>query len=209
MTNLRCVHYHLAGAGGDHPSCLPVGHLEGIALLDIETTSLVADYGIVLSWAFKELGGRVISDVIAPGELRSRTLDRRIVKSLVTRLSDYDTIVTFNGQAFDLPFVRTRAFRHGFDRLLPRQRTIKHIDVYLVSRGLLRMSHRRQENIERLLTHRSTKVRLTPEAWEGLLSGKSTAYWGLLRRNISDVRTLEAIYKRLSPFMNPLSRRYV
>src|SRR3990167_1018040 len=74
---------------------------EHAIILDVETTDFSADIGIMLSWAIKPVGGKVISDVITREELFNGQLDRRICRSLVAELEKADAVITYFGTGFD------------------------------------------------------------------------------------------------------------
>src|SRR6266568_4139026 len=88
-------------------------------ILDIETTSLEADAGTLVSAGLMSDKGR--------GEYldAKRTSDEKsLLLKLLKRLESYDVMVTWNGRSFDVPFLTTRLMKHSVD-----------------PRPILRMSH--------------------------------------------------------------------
>src|SRR6266567_932002 len=75
-----------------------------IVILDIETTSLEADAGTLVS-------AGLMSDVGRGEYLEAkRTSDEKpLLLKLVKRLERYDVMVTWNGRSFDIPFLYVRA----------------------------------------------------------------------------------------------------
>ena len=66
---------------------------EKTAVLDIETSNLKADYGIVLTWCLKPLGKKTLFDVITPADIakgRNGDEDRRVVRSCIDACLQYD-----------------------------------------------------------------------------------------------------------------------
>lgn len=104
-----------------------------IAILDIETTSLAADSGIVVGIGLmSEKGPPEYISVRKTGE------EKQALSKLVSRLGKYDVIVTWNGRGFDLPFLVTRFLSHGLD---PRPLASKrHVDLNEVVKGRLRLT---------------------------------------------------------------------
>src|SRR5438093_13520593 len=101
-------------------------HLDNPVILDLETSSLEADAGVVV-------GAGLITEKSESYYLESRRTgeERDLLVRLAKRLDEYPTIVTWNGRTFDLPFLVMRMLNQGLD-----SRTIlyKHndIDIYLV-----------------------------------------------------------------------------
>ena len=107
------------------------GHEERIGFFDIETSNLVADFGIMLSYAI--LDGKtntVLSSVLTPHDIKTANFgdeDRRLVSACITDLAKFDRIVTYYGSRFDVPFLRARALSTGLD--FPNYGTLKHTDL--------------------------------------------------------------------------------
>jgi len=112
MSEQRCIHRHTIKT---HPNCFRMGLIKydwwtnkRIAYLDIETSDLKADFGIVLSWCLKFKNEKFIySDVITKKDIENRTFDKRIIESLLKELEKVDIVVTYYGTNFDIPFLRT------------------------------------------------------------------------------------------------------
>lgn len=96
---------------------------ERIALVDIETTGLTPGYDqITVIGLADRNGSRAFVAKPMPGD---EPLDR-----FPQAIRDYDLIVTFNGENFDLPFIE-RQFREGGFRF-----DLPHIDLLVLSRSL-------------------------------------------------------------------------
>jgi uncharacterized protein YprB with RNaseH-like and TPR domain len=72
---------------------------ERIGFLDIETSNLVADFGIILSYCIKPLGhGKKIDEArITKKDIREGREDGRVVEKLLRDLAKYDRVVTYYG----------------------------------------------------------------------------------------------------------------
>lgn len=104
-----------------------------IAVLDIETTSLEADAGVVIGAGLATETGR--SEYL---EATRTSEERSLLVKLEKRLESFDVIVTWNGRGFDLPFLTTRLMRHELD---PRSLLRKpHIDLADIVRSRLRLT---------------------------------------------------------------------
>lgn len=100
-----------------------------VILLDIETTGLVSEKNKVI------LGGLLVfsenpSDVI---QFFSETKadEKQILGQLIPFLASADIIVSYNGNAFDLPFLNKRLLKNGFHDQIP---LYKSFDLYRLFR---------------------------------------------------------------------------
>src|SRR5205807_8460235 len=96
-----------------------------IVILDIETTSLEADAGVLV--------GAGLMSVVGPGEYleaRRTSEEKSLLSKLVKRLESYDVLVTWNGRSFDIPFLTTRFMKNVLEsRLFLRMSQIVIADV--------------------------------------------------------------------------------
>lgn len=96
---------------------------ERIALVDIETTGLTPGYDqITVIGLADRKGARAFVAKPMPGD---EPIDR-----FPQALKDYDLIVTFNGENFDLPFIERHFRDTGFKFDLP------HLDLLVMARAL-------------------------------------------------------------------------
>ncbi len=211
MMNIRCVHRHTID---EHPSCFfnnavlekqyvketdqPWYTYPGykIAYLDIETTSLHADGGYVLTWCLKEKGvDDIYYDVITKKELSNYSIDKRIVQSLVKRLRDYKIVVTYYGTPFDIPFLRTRALRWGLD--FPAYGEIYTWDLYYTVKSKLSLSRNSLEAACQMLGI-DGKTHIDRKVWELASLGEPKSLEEVLTHNKYDVIILEKLHDRLT-----------
>lgn len=215
---LRCKHRHTIE---EHPSCFAQGYVDDkdfekktgqpwykypayrIGYLDIETTQLNGDYGFMLSWCIKEKDGKIYYDVISKKDLSSYSFDYRIVKSLIGQLKSFKIIITYYGDRFDLPFIRTRALYHKLE--FPAYGEIYTWDLYWTVRSKLKLSRNTLENACRLVGIEG-KTHLDSLVWMKASLGESTALKTVLEHNKADVEILEALHNQLEPFRKWLKR---
>src|SRR5213593_775188 len=102
-------------------------------ILDIETSSLEADAGVMLGAGLLPENGRAEYFGV------KRTRDEKdALAKVVSRLTPFDVIVTWNGGSFDIPYLTTRLLSHGLD-----PRTVigkRHIDLNEVVKRRLRLT---------------------------------------------------------------------
>lgn len=196
----RCAHRHTYL---DHYDCflreqeqLPP---ERVGFWDIESTSLKADYGQMLSWAIKDgASDTIYYDVITAKDIRKGVEDKRIVQSMVDTFKLFDRVVTFYGSRFDAPFSRTRALITGVE--FPAYGTLKHTDAYMMARSRINLSSKRLENCCRQLLGYTNKTRIETQHWRGGMRGDKKALDYIVEHNCYDVVDLEKLYNVIEPF---------
>src|SRR2546422_9798184 len=81
-----------------------------VIILDIETTSLEADGGIVVGVGLAPEKGR--SEYFQVKRTRE---EEAALSKPAQRIQAYDVLVTWYGRGFDIPFLATRFLKHGLD----------------------------------------------------------------------------------------------
>jgi len=201
LYNHSCKHRHRFS---EHPTCFlekykdQLATIQRIAIIDIETTNLNADFGYILCYSLKELDGELIHRCVTPQEIKSSTFDKNIVRQFLKDIKEYDNLVTYYGSRFDLPYIRTRALRWGFD--FPGWGDYLSTDVYYIAKAKLRTHRKRLETVCDLLGIPSKAHRLNPEVWMKAQAGSKRALDYISLHCDEDVLSLEAVYKRLVNF---------
>lgn len=199
MSEPRCKHRHTAAT---HPGCFkkpeekkPANWWDGkrIGFLDIEATGLKANFGFMLSWAIKERNGPTKSDVITSDEMMSRVFDKRITKSLLDEILKYDVVVTYYGTGFDIPFIRSRAFKHNIP-FIPLGK-VSHWDLYYQVRNKLKLSRSSLEVATKFLGIQG-KNHVEEGVWLLATYGDTKSLGYVLDHNVRDVVILEKLYER-------------
>lgn len=174
-----------------------------IGFLDIETSNLDADFGIMLCYTIKELDGPTIGARITKYDLR-HGLDKKVVTNIIKDMMKFDLLVTFYGTKFDIPFIRTRALNLRLK--FPEFGTIQHKDMYFAARSKLRLSSNRLINVGRIILGKSTKTRIDSRHWIKALQGDARAINYIYDHCKRDTADLEKVYKKLLPFIKNTSR---
>jgi len=188
----------------EHYGCYK-GHQERLGFFDIESSNLVADFGIMLSYAIKDgSSDKIYSSVLTPQDIKKAQFgneDKQLVTQCLEDLAQFDRIVTYYGSRFDVPFLRARAISVGLD--FPNYGTQKHTDLYFIIRGRVALSSKRLENACRVLLGETNKTRIESKYWRGGVRGdeKSLAY--ILNHNKKDVIDLEKLYRKMINFSRP------
>ena len=165
---------------------------------DLETTSLAADFGIVLCAVIKPAGGKAVvfrgDSYPAWGENRSN--DSELVTDVVNELARYDIWVAHNGARFDVPYLRTRLMRWGLEPLVTR----KLVDPVQLARNKLRLSFNGLSSVANHLGCNS-KTDVEPQAWlRASLDGNSKAMDYIVQHCVEDVKTLEKVVTALKAY---------
>lgn len=171
---------------------------ERTATLDIETSNLKADYGIVLTWCLKPLGGEVISGVITPKDIRkgrNGDEDRRVVRDCIDACLKFDKLITYFGKRFDVPYLRARALH--MDEPFPYFGSIHHVDVFDIVKHRFCMSRKSQEVACRFLLNHTDKTHFDGSIWRDAARGQHKALMEVLDHNVKDVNDLEKLYLKV------------
>lgn len=198
---LRCKHRHTQA---EHPQCFMNGKLIDEAqwwkqlrtgYLDIETSQFDAVYGYMISWALYDPRlGTTYSDCINLKDIQSGDFDKRLVKSLLNCMSNYDCVVTYYGTGFDIPYIRTRAFYHKLPFFT--MGTIKHIDLYYLVRGKLKLRRNGLDSATALFGIKG-KNHVDPRIWVSASAGNKKALSYVIDHNLQDVWVLEELHRKL------------
>lgn len=121
----------------------------GTLLLDIETTGFSAKYCSIylIGCAVRRDDQLLLTQFFA----ETPAQEEEILVAFANYLSDKGSIITFNGQAFDLPFLEERAKRTGTPLSLNK---LISIDLYRVARkyrAILHLPSYKQKSIEEAL----------------------------------------------------------
>jgi len=181
-----------------------------VGYLDIETTDLKANFGFMLSWCIKARDKKKIDySLITKKEIFDGDTDKRLVVELFEAIKNYDVLYVHWGadRRFDVPFIRTRAFWHNLEHLLPNKFDKFVFDTWPIARNKLRLSSNRLDTIAEALG--ITDVRKTPlstRQWQAAGMGNVKALKYILDHNKKDVIILEAVHKKLELVENKIYR---
>lgn len=190
---------HSRHTGVEHWKCyLKYGMAqERMGFLDIETSNLKADYGIMFGYCIKPNdGGEIVERFVTKEELgREKCMDRKVIQELIDDIQTFDRVVTHYGTRFDIPFSRARAEYHELE--WPEYGIIYHTDTYYMARRALCISSNRLENVCNHLFGESNKTRILARHWVRALQGDKKALEYIADHCRKDVIDLERVYNRL------------
>lgn len=177
---------------------------EKIGFLDIETSNLDANWGIILSYCIKDKDSdKIYSEVINEKDIKKYPQDQtdnRIVRKLIKDLGQFDRVVTHYGRRFDIPYIRTRALIMEIP--FPFFGSIQNDDTWVIARRKLKLNSNRLDTIERALFNETQKTRLEPKYWIAGSRGDKRALNYILEHNKRDVLALEKIWFKLKDFVS-------
>lgn len=176
---------------------------EKIGFVDIETSNLDANWGIILTYCIKVRGSKkILHDQINKVDIRKYPddqSDKRIVRHLIKDMLRFDRIVTHYGRRFDIPFTRTRALICGVPH--PHFGSISNDDVWCIARKKLKLNSNRQGTVHRALFGKSSKSHLDMRYWVAAARGNKKALNHVLEHNRIDVIELEESWEVLKDFV--------
>lgn len=128
--------------------------------------------------------------------------DRFVCEAFHKVLAEADVIVAHNGDQFDYKYLKTRMLFHGLDVLAPQAS----IDTYKVAKTQFNLNSNKLDYIGHFLGLGRKKT--TPKGlWLDVLRGDRKAIKIMVAYNKRDVTLLEAVFKKLLPFVpNHVSR---
>jgi uncharacterized protein YprB with RNaseH-like and TPR domain len=203
LASHRCKHRHTYA---EHYSCYLRENPENlrIGFLDIETSNLKANFGIVFCYCIlDDLTDEIVSRVVTKKELK-KSLDKYVVAQCIKDLHLFDTVVTYYGSRFDLPFLRTRAKWWGLK--FPIFGTIRHKDIYYVVKNKFCLNSNRLETACRAIIGSTEKNKVDATHWIRALQGNNKSLSYILDHNERDVRDLKRIYHAVMPYVKETFR---
>lgn len=223
MNRLVCVHRHSLA---DHPQCAVEGNIidrrenqlkpwyqeEGskIGILDIEASGLNADFSQMLSWALKTKDGPIYYDYITKEELFNGTYDKRLIQSLLTKLKEYQIIIGYYSNGYDIPYVRAKALHYGLEfpgyQLAPKKNggtkfvpTLFSWDLYPVVKYKLNLS---RNSLDAACSYLGIKGKtpLDKEVWRRGAYGEPEAIQEIVIHNVADADITDQLHTKLCDF---------
>lgn len=200
----RCRHSHTYI---EHYNCYLEENPEhgNIGFLDIETSNLKANMGIVYSYCIKDgKSDNVLYRVITKKELFSDDMDKAVITQLVEDIRKFDILVTYYGTRFDIPFIRSRAVHHGID--YPAYGENIHIDLYYLIRNKFQLTRNSLQTACAFLLGHTDKTLVEWKYWMKAMQGNQEALDYILEHNKYDVLDLEKLYDKVIPFRKRLDQ---
>jgi DNA polymerase elongation subunit (family B) len=200
----RCNHGH-NGISHYNCYCREGKKKEKIGYLDIETSNLKANFGIILCYCIKPQGSnRILHNTITKKDLQTGDMDKNLVRKCVRDMRKFDRIVGHYSSRFDLPFVRTRALIHKLD--FPKYGEILQTDTWTMAKNCLALHSNRQAVIAETLLGKTVKTRIKQAYWIKALQGDRKAIDYVLDHCIKDVKDLEKDHLKLLAYSRKTSK---
>ena len=173
---------------------------ERIGFIDIETSHLQGDFGIMFCYCIKVSGeDKIYSSKISKKDYTSGHFDKRVVEDCIKDMQHFDRLIGYYSTKFDIPFIRTRALVHNIE--FPVYSSIIHNDVYYMIRNRFRLHRNRLENACRTLIGSTEKNHIDPEKWIKALQGDAKSIDYIVDHCERDVRDLERLYYKVFDFV--------
>lgn len=148
----------------------------------------------LMSYSWKELGSKT-TNFVHMHEFKNQA---EFVKSLADILNSADMTIAHNGINFDDKMANTFFIRHGVDRPSP----FKSIDTLKVARRKFRFPSNSLGDLGQYLGLGDKEVVNYGDVEEAFLEGDKKAIKAMKKYNNRDVELLEAVYKKLLPYID-------
>lgn len=175
---------------------------ERTGFLDIETSNLKANFGIVLCWCILDDEGNLYEDWMTKADVESGTEDMRVVETCIDTMKLFDRVCGHYSTYFDIPFLRTRALIHGLE--FPGVGELYHTDVWRMARKSLCLHSNRQAVVAESLYGKTVKTRISHPDWRQAMMGNMESMKEVVNHCQMDVQDLKKNYETLLPFVRPV-----
>jgi uncharacterized protein YprB with RNaseH-like and TPR domain len=164
--------------------------------IDIETSSLKADFGIILCAVVKPVGKDATVFRLDSYTKRLPWDDSPLVKDLVEYLSECSNTFGWYSKPFDVPYVRTRKLKAGQTDLI----AFRHADLIRTARAHFKFHNNRLETwINNLSKHRKTDIH--PDHWLRAMFCYKPSMDKVVEHCLMDVYGMEDVFLGLSPYI--------
>ena len=170
-----------------------------ILVYDLESTSLNADDGDLLVFAYKWLDEKKahvpsVLDTCLPcdGCKRIHIDDRALVRQAHAIMSQADVMLTFNGKNFDIKYMQSKFMRYG----LPALPEISHVDLYQTARTKMRLTRKSLANISHYLQLTNEKTKLDWDIWRRAAKGYTKEIRYIRDHGAADIYVTQELYEK-------------
>ena len=168
-----------------------------IVIFDIETSSLEADAGIIVGAGFVSETGK--SEYF---EARRTDEEKSLLGKILRRLESFDTIVTWSGRGFDMPYLTTRLLKHSMDpsMILGKQ----HLDLNEVVRSKLRLTFTYLDHVCDFFGIKREKGPMgleVPHLFIKALEGDESSLKTIRDHCLDDLRATREVFLKLRPLI--------
>ena len=168
-----------------------------ISFLDLETSSLEADAGIVVGVGLMNETGK--SEYL---EAKGTADEKALLTKLLKRLESIDVIVTWSGRGFDIPYLTTRMLKHSMD---PRPVLSKlHLDLNEVVRSRLRLTFTYLDHVCDFFGIKRDRGPMSlevPHLFIKSLEGDETSLRTIRDHCLDDLRVTREVFLKIKPLL--------
>jgi len=160
--------------------------------LDIETSSLDADSGMVVAIGYAT--GNSEPQIMF---VKSFNDEKSVISNIFEKIKG-KKLVTFNGSRFDIPFLIARGLK--YDLYLPR---IEMVDLYCWARKFLRLQSRRFHEICLLydIPHEEISGKEVNELFIKAMSGHHNAKERIVNHLNQDIKALQIFHRKIKTLL--------
>jgi len=195
--NFLCEHGH---NGLSHPQCyqLATNGPEKVGILDIECSGLKADFGLVLSYHFRDLNNKCCGRSLTTDEIRGKSKDMDLIQDCINDMKQYDRLVTYYGTRFDIPFIRTKATHYKLE--FPSFGELTHTDLYFIVKHKFKLHRNSLQAACDYFYIPSNGSRLNSEIWTDALVGDKKALDYVFKHNMEDTDSTLKLFNKISNY---------
>lgn len=170
-----------------------------ILCFDLESTNLSASFGTILCIGYKFVGDakpQVVS--ILDGRRHSMLDDKRVVSEFVKVWEQADMVISWYGDRFDIPMIRTKMLQHGLPPLMPKPS----LDLWKGVRYRFKLHSNRLEAWQKYLGLPTAKTPIDFKSWLQAAHGDKKAMAEVVHHCKKDVDVLEEAFIRIRPWLD-------
>ena len=131
--------------------------------------------------------------------MKKKIFDKDLLKEMVENLSKLDVCITWFGEYFDIPFVRSRCLHHNIPFI--EWKGLKHIDLWKTCKRKLKIHSNRLQACCNFLNIPAKGHPIKSDVWFGAMAGDKKALDYIYTHNVEDVDSTIAVYHKFKPYM--------
>lgn len=165
--------------------------------LDIEASSLKGDIGQIVAIGIIKNGKKEVKFV------ENLEDEKNSLEWLKNEIKDCETVITWYGSSFDLPFILTRALVHGVD--LSELEKINSLDLCEICRKKFLFSKKNLSDVAKVLSIKKDDEISGKDVlkyYMKAIKGDEKAREVIIKHCLNDLEMLEEIYKKVKPYLN-------
>lgn len=201
--NILCEHGHSLIS---HTACLEkeLNWHERIGFLDIETSGLNANYGLVMTYCIlSNDSDKMLEGWLTDKDFQRKDLnyDKRLIENCVADMAQFDRLIVYWGKdrRHDIPFLRTRALTMDVNFPIYHEQIVN--DLYDVVKNKMRLGRNGLQSACTALGIESKTHPISPKVWLSATIGRNKAAMKyILEHNREDVFSTRELWRRLNQF---------